>query len=145
MTPHKTKPSHRHEDLVRYRAGAQLALLAILLLALIEVWGYYAVKTIKADFLAYQYFRFIFEVPMAFFFFIGHKWALWIMRIGFALAAPAAIFLSVLLIHKHIYMDIVWSATFPVILSVIGCWILFGSEAFTLHFKHKRHLRSLYD
>jgi hypothetical protein len=103
------------------------------------------VKTIKPDLLAYQYFRFLLEIPMAFFFFIGHKWALWIFRTGFALSAPAAIYLCVLLIHREIHLFIVPTALIPVILSIIGTLILFVSEDFGLHFKHKRHARSIYD
>lgn len=145
MSKQTTKSAKKKDDSKRYKQGAILAIISLVLFVLIEAWGYYAVKTIKADFLAYQYFRFLLELPMLFFFYMGHKWALWLIRIGFIMATPAAAFLCVLLIHKNVYMHIVWSAPIPVILSVAGCWILFGAETFTLHFKHKRHARSIYD
>ena len=66
-------------------------------------------------------------------------------RAGFAFSAPAAIYLCVLLIHRDVYLFLVPTAFIPVILSIIGTIILFASEDFMLHFKHKRHERSIYD
>ena len=145
-TKHPLEEStHREKRLKQRQMGEKLAFLSIALLVVLEIWGYYVVKTIKPDLLAYQYFRFLLEIPMAFFFFIGHKWALWIFRAGFAFSAPAAIYLCVLLIHRDIHLFIVPTALIPVILSIIGTLILFVSEDFGLHFKHKRHARSIYD
>ena len=137
-------PHHQLEG-ERYKHGAKLALLAIILFAIFEAWGFYVVKTIKPDWIAYQYFRIMLDIPLMFFFYNGHKWALWLVRVGFALGTPAAIFLCVLLIHKNAYLFVVPSAAIPIAVTVAGCWILFGSETYMLHFKHKRHQRSIYD
>lgn len=144
-TPPQDSSSHREARAKQRKMGAQLSILTIVLLIILEAWAYYVIKTVKPDFLAYQYFRIILEIPMAFFFFKGHKWALMIFRGGFALSAPLAIFLCVLLIHKDAYLSIVPSALIPIAISVAGCWILFASENFMHHFKHERHLRSIYD
>ena len=145
-TKHPLEDStHREKRLKQRQMGEKLAFLSIALLVVLEIWGYYVVKTIKPDLLAYQYFRFLLEIPMTFFFFNGHKWALWIFRAGLAFSAPAAIYLCVLRIHRDIHMFIVPTALIPVILSIIGTLILFVSEEFGLHFKHKRHARSIYD
>lgn len=141
----KGSSSHHGERAKQRKEGARLSILTIILLIVLETWAYYVIKTIKPDLLAYQYFRIILEVPMAFFFFKGHNWALWIFRAGFALGAPAAIYLCVLLIHKDAYLFIVPSALIPIVTSIAGCWILFASENFMHHFKHERHLRSIYD
>ena len=137
--------SHREKRLKHRRMGEKLAFLSIAFLVVLEIWGYFVVKTIKPDLLAYQYFRFLLEIPMTFFFFNGHQWALWIFRAGFAFSAPAAIYLCVLLIHRDVYLFLLPTAFIPVILSIIGTSILFVSEDFMLHFKHKRHERSIYD
>lgn len=144
-TRHPHDQSSRRDERLKYEQGEQLAILAIILFAVFEAWAVYVFMTIKPDLLAYQYFRLMLEVPMMFFFYFGHKWALWLLRIGFALGAPLAVFLCVLLIHKDRYLHVVPTAAIPIAATVAGCWILFGSESFLLHFKHKRHARSIYD
>ena len=145
-TKHPLEASfHREKRLKHRQMGEKLAFLSIIFLIALEIWGYYVVKTIKPDLLAYQYFRFLLEIPMAFFFYKGHKWALWIFRLGFAFSAPAAIYLCVLLIHRNIHLFLVPTALIPVMISIVGTFILFASEDFMLHFKHKRHERSIYD
>lgn len=141
----KESTSHREERAKRRQAGATLAIITIVLLVVLEAWACYVIKTIRPDFMAYQYFKVLLELPMVFFFYKGHKWALLIFRGGFALSAPLAIFLCVLLIHKDAYLSIVPTALIPIAASIAGSWILFASENFMLHFKHERHLRSIYD
>jgi hypothetical protein len=145
QTKHPHESSSRQDKRAKYLIGAELAILAIVLFIILEAWGYYAVKTLKPEFLPYQYFRFLLEIPMTLFFYKGHKWALWLIRIGFVLGAPTAVFLCVLLIHKDVYLFIVPTALIPVAVSIAGSWILFASENFLLYFKHKRHERSIYD
>ncbi len=145
QTKHPHESSSRQDERSKYLMGAKFAILAIVLFIILEAWGYYVVKTVRPEFLAYQYFRYLLEIPMALFFYKGHKWALWLIRIGFVLGAPAAIFFCVLLIHKDVYLFIVPTALIPVAVSIAGSWILFTSEEFLLHFKHQRHERSLYD
>jgi hypothetical protein len=145
QTHHPHKSSSRQDERTKYLIGAKLAILAIVLFIILEAWGYYVVKTVKPEFLAYQYFRFILEVPMALFFYKGYKWALWLIRVGFVLGAPAAISFCVLLIHKDAYLFIVPTALIPIAVAITGSWILFASENFLHHFKHKRHERSIYD
>jgi hypothetical protein len=145
QTKHPHESSSRQDKRAKTLIGAKLATLAIVLFIILEAWGYYAVKTLKPDLLAYQYFRFLLEIPMALFFYQGHKWALWLFRSGFVLGAPTAISLCVLLIHKDAYLFIVPTALIPIAVSIAGSWILFASENFLHHFKHKRHERSIYD
>jgi len=145
QTKHPHESSSRQEVRAKQHIGAKFAILAVVLFIILEAWGYYVVKTVKPEFLAYQYFRFLLEVPMALFFYKGHKWALWLFRIGFAMGAPSAIFFCVLLIHKDAHLFIVPTALIPVTVSLAGSWILFASENFSLHFKHQRHGRSIYD
>ena len=145
QTKHPHESSSRQDERAKYLTGAKLATLAIVLFIILEAWGYYVIKTVKPELLAYEYFRFLLEIPMALFFYKGHKWALWLFRIGFVLGAPTAIFFSVLLIHLDAYLFIVPTALIPIAVSIAGCWILFASENFLHHFKHKRHERSIYD
>ena len=105
--------SHREKRLKHRQIGEKLAFLSIAFLVVLEIWGYFVVKTI--------------------------------FRAGFVFSAPAAIYLCVLLIHRDVYLFLVPTAFIPVILSIIGTIILFASEDFMLHFKHKRHERSIYD
>lgn len=145
QTKHPHKSSSKKDERAKYVIGAKLAVVAIVLFIVLEAWGYFAVRTVKPDLLAYQYFRFLFEIPMLIFFYNGHKWAFWLIQIGFALGGPAAVFLCVILYHKSAYLHLVPTAVIPVAVSIAGCWILFASEHFRLHFKHKRHERSIYD
>ena len=145
QSKHPNGSSSRQDERAKYLVGAKLAILALALFIILEAWGFYVVKTVKSEFLAYQYFRYLLEIPMALFFYKGHKWALWLIRAGFVLGAPTAIFFCVLLIHKDAYLFIVPTALIPVAVSIAGSWILFASEEFLLHFRHQRHERSLYD
>ena len=145
QTKHPHKSSSKKDERATYLIGARLAILAIVLFIILEAWGYFVIKTVKPELLAYQYFRFLFEVPMIIFFYNGHKWALWLIQLGFALGAPAAVFFCVILYHKSAYLFIVPTAVIPVAACITGTWILFASEKFLLHFKHKRHERSIYD
>ena len=145
QTKHPHESHSRQDERAKCLIGGKLAILAIILFIILEAWGFYVVKTVKPDFLAYQYFRFLLEIPMFLFFYKGHKWALWLIRIGFVLGAPAAISFCVLLIHKDAYLFIVPTAVIPIAMSIAGCWILFASEKFERYFKHKRHERSIYD
>lgn len=135
--------SHHEERAKRRKAGASLAIITIVLLVILEAWAYYVIKTIRPDFLTYQHFKVLLELPMVLFFYKGHKWALLFFRGGFALSAPLAIIVCVLLIHKDSYLSIVSTALIPITMTIAGLWILFASEDFMLHFKHERHLRSI--
>ena len=145
QTKHPHDSSSRQSERGKYLIGEKLAILAIILFIILEAWGYYVVRTVKPEFLAYQYFRYLFEIPMVLFFYKGHQWALWLIRAGFVLGAPTAVSFCVLLIHKDAYLFIVPTALIPVAVSIAGCWIVFASERFLLHFKHQRHERSIYD
>ena len=57
-TKHPLEASfHRDKRLKQRQMGEKLAFLSIAFLVVLEIWGYFVVKTIKPDLLAYQYFR----------------------------------------------------------------------------------------
>lgn len=129
----------------KYRLGMTLAIIAIAILVGQEAFGWLLNRLLQLEMSAGDYSRLLFSVPVSIFFFLGHKWALWLFRIGFALGIFASIFLLVVLIDADANRIMFYFSAASLVGYVFGTWIVFGSEGLKSYIRSQRRRRGIYD
>lgn len=129
----------------KHQIGMACAIVAIVILVGQEAFSWLLRQILQVEMTASNYSRLIFSIPVSIFFFLGHKWALWLFRIGFSLGILSSMFLLAVLVDGEADSVMLAFTGTSLIGYILGTWIVFGSESFKSYIRSRRRGRGLYD